>query len=97
MSNDSKNVNANENSESGKNQINRSKDAAHKTDQQSQDAVRHQNDKSHQHGATDRKSGQQSEGGTNKDNSGMRQSGSGHATNDQKQPTDKGHKGAQSR
>jgi hypothetical protein len=64
MSNDSKNADANENSESGKNQTNRSKDAAHKTGQ-SQDAARHQNDKSHQHGATDRKSGQQSEGGTN--------------------------------
>ena len=97
MSNDSKNANRNENSASEKNQTNPLKDAAHKTEQQSQDAVRHQNDKSHHRGASDRKSGQQSEGGTNKDNSGMRQSGLGHATNDQKQPIAQGHKAAQSK
>ena len=78
MSSDSKNANTNEHSGSGKNDPNRPKDTAHRTGQQSQDAARHQNDKSHQHGASDHKSGQQSQGSANKDSRGMKQGGSGH-------------------
>jgi hypothetical protein len=96
MSNDSKNANVNERSGSGKNDTNRPNDTAQKTGQQSQDAARHQNDKAHQHGASDNKSGQQSQGGgSHKDSGGMKQGGSGHTASDQKQQNDSGHKGGQ--
>lgn len=90
MSNDTKNANMNERSNSGKTDIQRGNEGGHKPSQQSQDASRHQQDAAHhephkssQHGASDNKSGQQSQGALRKDTNDGKGSGSGKVAHDQ--------------
>ena len=103
MSNDNKSANMSDRGGSGKNESTLGNDTAQKTGQRSQDAARHQQDASHhknvkspQQVGADDKSGQQSQGGSQKDSVGTKQSGSGHVA-DQKQSSDQGHEGGHSK
>jgi hypothetical protein len=103
MSNDNKDGNVNGRGGSGKNDPNRGNDTT-QTGQQSQDAVRHQQegshhpkDKSEQQGGSGNKIGQQSQGGSQKDSEGMKQRGSDHLANDQKQRRNEERKDGQSK
>jgi general stress protein YciG len=99
MSNDNRNADMNDRGSSIKNDPNQRSVAAQKTGQQSQDASRHQQDATHhpidkspQQGGADKKSGQQLQGGSQKDNCDMKQSGSGNITHDQKHASEAGQK-----
>jgi hypothetical protein len=104
MSNDSKNANMKEHGTTGKNDANRPDDTTQKTGQQSQDALRHQQDATHhkshkgpQQGAADNESGQQSQAGSQKQSGGMKQGGSTTNPGDHKPANGPGHKSTQSK
>ena len=94
MSNEIKSGNVNEHGGSGKNDPNRNTDGS-KSGQQSQGSVPRTDKSATQQGGSDHKSGQQVQGGSQKDSGATKQSGPRHA--DDQQPSDQGHKGSHSK
>jgi hypothetical protein len=87
MSNQNQSSNANDNTGSVKTDPTRTTGAP-RTDQQAQEMPR-QDKSAKQQGGSDRKSGQQSQGGSRADDDGMKQAGSAHVANS---PSDAGQK-----
>ncbi|MHB8477049.1 MAG: hypothetical protein ACYDBZ_12280 [Steroidobacteraceae bacterium] len=99
MSSASKNSNMNDRGSSEKNDTQRGNEGAQSQDasRHQQDAAHHQPHKSPKQGATDNKSGQQSQGASRKDTTDGKGSDSGKVSHDQKPVSEAGQKSGASK